>query len=306
MATTTARTKEDVNGMSKADRLWDSLNYSYGKKRESSDEQYDKAYSQADRQALSRGMQRSSYNNQVLGNLSDAKVKAQNDIWDTQIADYENRLGEIEQQEAAQDQWERQFAAEREDAAWQKEYQQAQADEAKRQYDTSLAYQKERDTVGDTQWNQQFEANRADTAWSQQFQQNQADLQKEQWEREFGFNEKTTDQKIAMEYAMSILQNGQMPSDDLLARAGLSAEDAQRMIAQSGGSGGRSSGKTSEQDQPDEDATNTFGHDTSNQDPLVKQFMMQKSKPGGFINYVKANATAQGIKDTKNNRLKNP
>lgn len=57
------------------------------------------------------------------------------------------------------------------------------------------------------------------------------------------------DKKYAYNYAMSILQNGQMPSDDILAAAGLSREDAQRMMAQMmeagtgggyGGGGGRS------------------------------------------------------------------
>ena len=76
MATTTARTQQDVDNMSKKDRLWDSLNYSYGLKREDSERQYDKAYSQADRQALSRGMQRSSYNAQNLANINQQKINA--------------------------------------------------------------------------------------------------------------------------------------------------------------------------------------------------------------------------------------
>ena len=53
---TTAKTKKDVEQMTTSDRLWDSLNHSYGQQREEIGRNYDKAYSQADRQALSRGM----------------------------------------------------------------------------------------------------------------------------------------------------------------------------------------------------------------------------------------------------------
>jgi len=38
--------------------------------------------------------------------------------------------------------------------------------------------------------------------------------------------------RTAMSYVSAILENGQMPSDELLAMAGLSREDAQRMIQQ--------------------------------------------------------------------------
>ena len=92
-----AKTKKDVEQQSAKDRLWDSLDYSYGKQREQSDEAYDKAIAQTDRQALSRGMQRSSYNNATLANLQNQKVKAQNDITSSQIADYQNRLTALEQ-----------------------------------------------------------------------------------------------------------------------------------------------------------------------------------------------------------------
>ena len=45
MATTTARNQQDVDKMATKDRVWDSLNYSYGKKREESDRAYEKAIS---------------------------------------------------------------------------------------------------------------------------------------------------------------------------------------------------------------------------------------------------------------------
>jgi len=220
MATTTARTKQDVDNMSKADRLWDSLNYSYGQQREASDKQYDKAISQAEVQALRRGMQRSSYNLQNQANINQQKIEAQKNIWNTQIADYENRLGDIEQQELAADQWERQFAANREDAAWNKEYQEKQA------------------ATAENQFNLQFNAGREDAAWNKEYQQAQADLAKDQWERQFGYTTGSNEQQIAMQYALNALNNGEVPSDDLLRRAGLSREDAEKMVAKkSSGSG---------------------------------------------------------------------
>ena len=57
---------------------------SYDKQREASDKAYRQAYSQADRQLLGRGMQRSSYGAQVLANLSQKGAEANQDIWDQQ------------------------------------------------------------------------------------------------------------------------------------------------------------------------------------------------------------------------------
>lgn len=57
---------------------------SYDKQREASDKAYRQAYSQADRQLLGRGMQRSSYGAQILANLSQQGVEANQNIWDQQ------------------------------------------------------------------------------------------------------------------------------------------------------------------------------------------------------------------------------
>lgn len=197
MASTTARTQTDVNNMTKAERLWDSLNYSYGKKREDLAQQYAQAASQTDRALLGRGMQRSSYGAQTVANLQQQGLKAQSDVWDTQIADYENRLQEAEQQEWAQGFQERQF------------------DEGIRQYEQNFGYQAGRDTVADQQWQLAFDQGNKDN-----------------------------DRSLAASYVNALLGKGQMPTDDLLARAGLSKADAQKMIAQQAvaGGGGRSSG----------------------------------------------------------------
>ena len=54
--------------------------------REASQKEYENAYSRADRQQLSRGMQRSSYTAQVLANLTKEGAEAQQELWDAQGA----------------------------------------------------------------------------------------------------------------------------------------------------------------------------------------------------------------------------
>ena len=69
-------------------------------------------------------------------------------------------------------------------------------------------------------------------------------------DQQMAANQAAEDRKYAYNYAMSILQNGQMPSDEILAAAGLSRADAQKMMAQmipagsgyGGGPGGNPSG----------------------------------------------------------------
>jgi len=203
MANTTARTKQDVDNMTKQERLWDSLNYSYGKKRESQEQAYNKSYSQADRQALSRGMQRSSYNAQNLANINEQKNRALGDIWDTQIADYENRLADIEKEEAAAEQWERQFAESQRQydtsLAWQKEqaatqnnqwqqefnYKQERDKTTDQQWQLGFDYQKERDTTADQQWQMNYNLTKAGQEWDQAFKEAESERQQGNWEKTY-------------------------------------------------------------------------------------------------------------------------
>ena len=62
-----------------------------------------------------------------------------------------------------------------------------------------------------------------------------------QFNESLNWDKMSSDQKYAAQYALSILQSGQMPSEELLRQAGLSAEDAKKLMAQIGG-GGRGSG----------------------------------------------------------------
>lgn len=146
MATTMARNRDDVDNMEVRDRLWDSMNYSYGQKREASDRAFAQAYSQAERSALKRGMQRSSYGQQTLANLDKQKVDAQNEIYDAQIADYESRLYQIEQDEQAQQQWQAQF-----------DLQKQQADQARLQWEQNFAFQQAQADLAAEQWQKQFD-----------------------------------------------------------------------------------------------------------------------------------------------------
>lgn len=100
-----ATTKQEIDSKSARDRLWDALDYSYGVKKEQSDASYDQLYSQTGNQLLGRGMQRSSYGAQTLANIGTQKVEAQNAIESEKIADYTNRLYQIERDEVADQQW---------------------------------------------------------------------------------------------------------------------------------------------------------------------------------------------------------
>lgn len=187
---TVARTKQDVDNMTRQERLWDSLNHAYEQQREASDRSFDKAYSQADRQALGRGMQRSSYNAQNLAGINNQKIKAQNDIWNNQIADYENRLGALESEEAEAERWERQFNASREDAQWNRDFQQKQFDAGREDVAWNRAFQQKQADTANQQWQLNFDASRADTAFNQGMQEKQFAANQDQnaWQR--GMTEK--------------------------------------------------------------------------------------------------------------------
>ena len=70
------------------------LQAGYDRQREASDREYRNAYSQSDRQMLSRGMQRSSYTANTLANIDLARVGANQQLWESQRQAEEN----IEQQ----------------------------------------------------------------------------------------------------------------------------------------------------------------------------------------------------------------
>ena len=82
-----------------------SLQAAYDTQREESQRQYQRAYSQADRQLLSRGMQRSSYGNSTLANINTESSRAQDKIYQAQIAaqsNIEEQRTQLQQQLARQ------------------------------------------------------------------------------------------------------------------------------------------------------------------------------------------------------------
>ena len=330
-----AQTVEDVNNQDARTRLWQSLNTTYSNQMEESDKAYDKSISQQNNAMLARGMGRSSYAGQIAANMYNEKNTARNKLGEALIADYQNRIGEIENQEKEDERWERQFAetqkqnewqrgyqeseaarsqanwekeyaANRSDTAWNQNYQtqqfnyqkqrdtvadqqwQKQYEEQLRQFNENMAYQRERANVSDAQWEKtynenlrqfnaqmaqnkeqfyanlnfqqseaarqqsnwqaEYNANRADTAWSQAFQQSEAarnqsnfelqqafnekqwQAQQEQWKEEFEYTKMSDSQKLAFNYCMTLIENGETPSDLLLKRAGITGADAAQMV----------------------------------------------------------------------------
>jgi hypothetical protein len=133
------------------------------KQREASQKAYDSAYSQTNNQSLSRGMQRSSFNNSTLGNIAIAGNKALQEInsqESTTKTGIEDQKTLIAQQLAQQLQ---QYAEGKAsdtnaylDQLLSQEYDRQQAaNEQANAISQQLyanSYQQQRDTVADTQW----------------------------------------------------------------------------------------------------------------------------------------------------------
>lgn len=96
-----ATNQEEVDAQDTRTKLYQSLGYSYGRQQEESDKSYDQAISQQDRAALARGLGRSSYNLQTQANLQNQKVEARNKIGEAMIADYQSRVAQLDEAEAA-------------------------------------------------------------------------------------------------------------------------------------------------------------------------------------------------------------
>lgn len=119
-------------------------------------------------------------------------------------------------------------------------------DESQRRYDTDDAYR--RDAFNWQKETDQRDYDRAvlesDRKFEEEKRQFDAQLQENvrQFDASLDWDKMSTQQKYAAEYAMSILANGQIPSEELLKQAGLSAADAQKMMAKiaAGGGGTRS------------------------------------------------------------------
>lgn len=148
----------------------DSLQGVYDQQREESARQYSRAYSQADRQLLSRGMQRSSYAGQVLAGVGNQSVRAQQQIADAQaaaVAKIEDQRTQLQQNLDAQM---AQYTASQQNDVM-KRMRELQDTEYNRQVDAwksqstltqqimQAMYQQERDKIADQQWEREFNEN---------------------------------------------------------------------------------------------------------------------------------------------------
>lgn len=201
------------------------LGASYDRERENTNDTYAKNRSAADRQALTRGMQRSSYNNQTLANIDSEKAKALSDI-DTAQTTAESNIDKQIAQLAAQL------------AETEKGYETARADDIMARIRELQDQEYDRKTAAE-----QLRAQLAGDLYNKEYQSSRDAVTDANWREEFDYQKKSDDQKIAMEIVMASIKAGNNPTDDILARAGLSRADANSMIQQvqeqvSGGGGG--------------------------------------------------------------------
>ena len=115
----------------------------------------------------------------------------------------------------------------------------AAAAEGQRQFDAGMDLSREQLAQSRDEFNRTSELN-----W--------AKLQEDQRQFDAGMDaqEKENNRKVAIDYVGAILSNGQIPSNELLVAAGLSYEDAMKLIAQAtGGGGGGGSGSSNKGDQ---------------------------------------------------------
>jgi len=115
-------------------------------------------------------------------------------------------------------------------------------DENQRQYDTSMAENQRQYDTSLAEQIREYNANLAEN--KRQFDANLAE-QVRQFDASLNWDKMSSDQKYAAEYALAILQNGEMPTLEMLQAAGLSEEDAEKLraklevTASGGGTGGK-------------------------------------------------------------------
>ena len=161
--------------------------------------------------------------------LYQEKVRVQQGLIDQQIQQYQMDL----------QRYQLQYQADRDtvsDQQWQQQF-----DTANSQWQQQFDYNAGRDTIADQQWQQQFDYNAGrDTIADQQ------------WQQQFDYNVSQTERSQLAEYGNAFLQQGLMPSQEMLAAMGISSQDAQSYInllkqqqaAAAGSSGTRSSGSS--------------------------------------------------------------
>lgn len=172
------------------------LQDTYDKQREESARQFRQTYSQADRQLLGRGMQRSSYGASALANVALEGNRAQQKINDAQAAaqaqiedqrsqlqsQLQEKLGQYSASQAA-DVLNRQRQLE--DTEYQRRVDALKSQTSLEQAIYSAAYQQERDAQADAQWQQQFGAEQERFNRQFEYQQNRDTVADQQWQKQF-------------------------------------------------------------------------------------------------------------------------
>lgn len=168
-------------------------------------------------------------------------------------ADYRN---EQERQEAIR-QFEMQYAADQDRFNWQKDVDQRDYDRGVLESDRNYALNQQQMAEQIRQFNESLD-----------------------WDK------MSSQQKYAADYALAILQNGQMPSEELLTAAGLSAEDAQKLMAKIASGGGYTPKKT------------TTGGMTV-LDAMERDYILDPKNAAQILQYSK-DANAKYVNDTLN------
>lgn len=272
-----ATTQQDVNNQDSRTRLWQSLGYGYNNQKKNTRESYNQAITQQDNALLNRGMQRSSYGMQSLANLRNKAVEAEKDIDAAWIADYQNRIGELEQQEKEDERWQQEFDYKKEqDALTQQNWQ------------TSFDYQKERDTISDA------------------FQEKQWQAQMDQWREEFDYNKMSNEQKISFEVLTTAAQQGKDVSDALLKSVGISRQDYNAMKKKS--SSGRSGAKKTEDPSKTGNTPNAAGDTAAGLAGDIAAYMAAASASAGMDRVrndnISGSTAENGVFSWVNNRLR--
>ena len=122
------------------------------------------------------------------------------------------------------------------------DYGKEQDAQAQANWQAQFDYGKEQDEQAQKNWQAQMDYQAMMDMLSQQNWQEQMDENIRQFNESMNWDKMSAQQKYAADYAMAILQMGQMPSKKTLEAAGLSEEDAQKMMTKLTSGGGPSKG----------------------------------------------------------------
>ena len=156
-----------------------------------------------------------------------------------------------------------------------------------------MDYQRSRDAIEDAYRNEQ-------TA----FQREQWEATQAQWREEFEYEKMSNEQKLAYNYILQAIDAGGTPSDELLAKAGISREDfnAMKKQAASAGVGGTPKPKPGDETGITDDSVEVEPASTANQNAI------KGTLPSPTADYLKNYAALESrlIQDNVGKTVNNP